>query len=131
MVLFQHALTHLDRTIDQISSQFLKAGSRDGHVDVERIARIAKGHEWNRYLDFHAITQIDFALLGDLTQSLQGGRLGTQVHTVLTVEAGENFIEQDLIKINAAEEKIADPGRAVTVCLPALIMSGSTSSLVG
>ena len=36
-----------------------------------------------------------------------------------------------IIANESADEKIDDPGSVVTVCLPALIRSGSTSSSVG
>ena len=42
-----------------------------------------------------------------------------------------NFSHPLIMAKLSSLEKYADPGRAVTVCLPALIRSGSTSDSVG
>src|SRR5215204_4992083 len=102
----QRGAARIDRLLDQIVDQLLEL--RAGELDVEVLRPVLVGGDERKVdLGLHRRRQLDLRLLGGLLEALQGELVAAQVDALLLPELLGEVIDDLLVEILAAEERVA------------------------
>ena len=102
----QRLLAGLDRLLDQVLDQLLQLGAADLHGQMLRARGIGRD-ERQIDLGLHRRGQLDLGLLGRLLEALQRQAVVPQIDPVLLLELVGHVVDQALVEVLAAEERVA------------------------
>ena len=100
----------LDGLLDQVFDQRFELGARELDVEVLRARRIGRDVR-QVHVGLLARRQLDLGLLGGLLQALQGERILAQVDAGFLEEFVGEEIDDALVEVFAAEERVAVGGQ--------------------
>ena len=106
----------LDRLLDQIVDQRLELGAGDLHVEVLRPALV--GRDVGQVdLGLLRGRELDLRLLGRLLEPLQRDHVLRQVDALVLLELVDDVVDQALVEVLAAEERVAVGGEHLELLL--------------
>jgi hypothetical protein len=99
-------LERLDRARDQVLDERLELGPRQLDVEVLRARRVGRDV---RQVDvrLRRVRELDLRLLGRFLQALQGEHVLREVDALVLLELGDDEVDDPLIEVLAAEERVA------------------------